>query len=372
MSGTPPVGLTSSALREALADAQIAARDQISQVWHSQVERLQQQLQNAWSEQVEHIVDQRLAGLAALAGAEFAKTVDRRVIEERDNLRPHLRAEARRELTAQLNQAARRMAQSASAVEWSSALLDSTRDFCDRAALFSVVGETMRCENVSAPLASRARELVGQSVALAAAPAFASVAGGNDPLVVIRSAGELGEVVAAALEASGEGRAYLFPLLNRQHVLAVLYAESAAGPVDVDGLELLASIGSRTLESMVREKPSGGLVTIAEAEPASGEQASVPALPREEQELHARAQRFARVQVAEMRLYKSGAVKAGRAEENLYDALRQDIDSSREAFYRQFIATCPSMVDYFHLELVRTLANADASLLGPSYPGPLV
>jgi hypothetical protein len=30
------------------------------------------------------------------------------------------------------------------------------------------------------------------------------------------------------------------------------------------------------------------------------------------------------------------------------------------------------MVDYLHLEMVRSLADDDAILLGPSYPGPLV
>ena len=43
-------------------------------------------------------------------------------------------------------------------------------------------------------------------------------------------------------------------------------------------------------------------------------------LSREDQELHLKAQRFARVQVAEMRLYKSDAVKEGRASRELYEA----------------------------------------------------
>jgi hypothetical protein len=30
------------------------------------------------------------------------------------------------------------------------------------------------------------------------------------------------------------------------------------------------------------------------------------------------------------------------------------------------------MVDYLHLELVRTLANDDAEVLGPNYPGAMV
>ena len=31
-----------------------------------------------------------------------------------------------------------------------------------------------------------------------------------------------------------------------------------------------------------------------------------------------------------------------------------------------------SMVDYFHLDIVRTLANDDADLLGTDYPGPMI
>jgi hypothetical protein len=85
-----------------------------------------------------------------------------------------------------------------------------------------------------------------------------------------------------------------------------------------------------------------------------------------------RAQRFARVRVAELRLYQSAEVKLGRAERNLYGALRAEIDAAREEFRREHLGGCPSMVDYVHLEIVRTLANDDDTLLGGEYPGPLV
>jgi hypothetical protein len=90
------------------------------------------------------------------------------------------------------------------------------------------------------------------------------------------------------------------------------------------------------------------------------------------QAAHLRASRFARVQVAEMRLYKANAVREGRARKDLYTALREDIDDAREAFRLNFVAGRDSMADYLHLELVRTLANDDPLLLGPGYPGPLV
>ena len=53
-------------------------------------------------------------------------------------------------------------------------------------------------------------------------------------------------------------------------------------------------------------------------------------------------------------------------------ALRERIDMARELFHEQFFAPCASMVDYLHLELLRTLANDDPDLFGKDYPGPLV
>ena len=85
-----------------------------------------------------------------------------------------------------------------------------------------------------------------------------------------------------------------------------------------------------------------------------------------------KAQRFARVQASQMRLHDGAAVQSGRSSRDLYGALRQRIDDTRTVFHEQFFAACPSMVDYLHLELVRTLAQDDADLLGKDYPGPLV
>jgi hypothetical protein len=120
-----------------------------------------------------------------------------------------------------------------------------------------------------------------------------------------------------------------------------------------------------------RPVSTSSLVAIQGVEPRETPLPSWADLPPAEQELHLRAQRFARVQVAEIRLYQSQAVKQGRAERAVYHALKADLDRGREAYRQQFLTDCPSMVDYFHVEVVRTLANDDASLLGPDYPGPL-
>jgi len=91
-----------------------------------------------------------------------------------------------------------------------------------------------------------------------------------------------------------------------------------------------------------------------------------------QQELRLRAQRFARVKVAELQLYQASEVKAGRAAGDLYTALRTHIDSAREAFRERFLSQAGVCADYLHAELVRTLANEDVAMLGPAYPGPLV
>jgi hypothetical protein len=83
------------------------------------------------------------------------------------------------------------------------------------------------------------------------------------------------------------------------------------------------------------------------------------------------AERFARVRVAEIRLYHATAVKAGRASRDLYSALRSEMDAAREAYRVKFLTPVNGAADYLHGEFVRTLANDDATLLGPAYPGPL-
>ena len=83
------------------------------------------------------------------------------------------------------------------------------------------------------------------------------------------------------------------------------------------------------------------------------------------------AQRFARVKIAEIQLYQASAVKAGRDAHDLYGSLQPQIDAAREAFRQRYLSAGNGLSDYLHVELVRELANDDATLLGPGYPGPM-
>jgi transposase len=85
-----------------------------------------------------------------------------------------------------------------------------------------------------------------------------------------------------------------------------------------------------------------------------------------------RAQQFARVRVAEIQLYHAVAMKAGRTSGDVYSALKTQMDGARDAYREKFLTPANGTADYLHAEFVRTLANDDAALLGPEYPGPLV
>ena len=92
----------------------------------------------------------------------------------------------------------------------------------------------------------------------------------------------------------------------------------------------------------------------------------------EERRLHNDARRFARLLISEIKLYNEQKVVEGRSEYDLYDRLREYIDRSREMYDKRVKAEVAARYDYFHGELVNTLAEGDASKLGSNYPGATV
>jgi hypothetical protein len=88
----------------------------------------------------------------------------------------------------------------------------------------------------------------------------------------------------------------------------------------------------------------------------------------DEKRLHNDARRFARLLVSEIKLYNEQKVREGRIQQDIYARLREDIDRSREMYDKRADPRVASRFDYFHNELVNTLAEGDPSKLGPAYP----
>jgi hypothetical protein len=92
----------------------------------------------------------------------------------------------------------------------------------------------------------------------------------------------------------------------------------------------------------------------------------------EERRLHNDARRFARLLVSEIKLYNEQKVVEGRSESDLYQRLREYIDRSREMYDKRVRPEVAQRYDYFHNELVSTLAEGDEAKLGSAYPGATV
>lgn len=106
------------------------------------------------------------------------------------------------------------------------------------------------------------------------------------------------------------------------------------------------------------EPPSATRKPVVAAGGAPDERSSEEDTRQEE------ARRFARLLVSEIKLYNEDEVGRGRAEKDLGERLKDDIERSREMFEKRIPAEVRDGRDYFHDELVRILADGDADALG--------
>jgi hypothetical protein len=90
-------------------------------------------------------------------------------------------------------------------------------------------------------------------------------------------------------------------------------------------------------------------------------------LSPEDADVHRKAQRFARLLVDEIKLYNQAKVAEGRRNKDLYDRLKEDIDKSRGTFQKRYGNTAAASGDYFHHELLRSLAEDDISIMGSNF-----
>jgi len=381
-----------------ITDTRNLAKEQFSAAWQLHMDRIQEVLSQRAPEEIERIFEERLAALAncmeeqnrnaievrlseaaqieehqkkiwevRLQEASHAAEQQRKALESRiEETVSQARLTAERDTARKLNQAVRRLRASENG-NWTTELVQTTQGFCDRAAVFSLNAGALHLEAARGGTWSAQLE----DVPLESAPAFASAVQSMDTVIAMRTKNELSARIGAWAGEADSWRSYIFPIASNDRVIGLLYADAGQHAVESSALELLTLTAGSFAGEHDAAAQKASLVNIAAPAPKG---ASVPwsSLNREHQDLHQRALRFARVQVAEIRLYKSENVKKGRAAHSLYASLKSEIDAAREAYRNDFLSASDSMVDYLHPELVRTLANDDVTLLGADYPGPLV
>jgi hypothetical protein len=232
---------------------------------------------------------------------------------------------------------------------------------------------------------------------------------------------EMGEPFVEQFGRPDNEQVLVLPLALKDKVAALVYADGGdTGKLDQDALELLVVATSAWLEvtslrkqaaakedsaSMPRIEPAAAPVqTVSsfsdpfashapkhvpadlppEPEPAAevvevaaahASAAAAPAvatdplaaLSPEDADMHRKAQRFARLLVDEIKLYNQAKVAEGRRHKDLYDRLKEDIDKSRGTFQKRYGNTAAASGDYFHHELLRSLAEDDISIMGSNF-----
>jgi len=98
-----------------------------------------------------------------------------------------------------------------------------------------------------------------------------------------------------------------------------------------------------------------------------GEEFDINRLSPEEQELHRRANRVAKVSMQDIKMLRPEQVRLGRENRDICIRLKDDIEKAHREYDRRFKPIMDHPVDYFYRWMVEILADGDAHALG-EYP----
>jgi chemotaxis protein histidine kinase CheA len=188
-----------------------------------------------------------------------------------------------------------------------------------------------------------------------------------------------GRTAAPAFAELPDGRqALAVPIPMGGQVVGVLYADQgladnqrrASAITWPDTLEVMARHSARCLEALTAFRAARVLTERPDVSP--GTASDQPDLvgshggraDEDPEDASESARRYARLLVSEIKLYHEAAVIAGRRERDLATRLAAEIARARVLYEQRVAAPVRQNADYFQAELVRTLANGDAKLLG--------
>jgi hypothetical protein len=313
-----------------------------------------------------------------------------------------------------------RVDQGTSLTEVLTLLLEELSQFAPRVALFILKGGSCIGWNGRGPgLASDAIKKI--SVPTSADTLFSAVINSRSAFVGdsnrhrdnVQLLSRIGNVLPSMVFAT--------PLILRDRIAAVVYADSGDGAEKLQGaeaLEILTVYASKVLDALSGAKSPGktgehaapppappsrapvmsrvpvatavddeeegtGTVMFSSSDMNLGKLGPTAAKPRprpggagpdldsldpESRKKHEEAQRFARLLVSEIKLYNESKVQQGRAGRELYELLRDDIERSRQLYRERVSESIRSSTNYFNDELVRILADGDEGAMGQPLP----
>jgi hypothetical protein len=120
-------------------------------------------------------------------------------------------------------------------------------------------------------------------------------------------------------------------------------------------------------EYEIQEEAEEAELAPAAVEGEYQEEFDVNRLSAEEQELHRRANRVAKVSMQDIKMLRPEQVRLGRQNKDLCIRLKDDIEKAHREYDRRFKPIMDHPVDYFYRWMVEILADGDAHALG-EYP----
>ena len=317
--------------------------------------------------EIQNIIEEAVAEVFDAALPRLRSEIVRRAVEVVESLTPAPGASP----TDLLNAAAASIHESSTQAEILRHLLEGEARFAARVALFVVKGGSISGwqgigfednEVIKTLSVNAGSGLAGKAIK-ARTPA-----GGT--------AQEFDAGFVNSVKAPAEDQCLVLPLVVKDKVAAVIYADAGTAPggtLDASGLQALTRFAAIWLELTALRKAGGSAAEEAPQPQPAAMATATPSSPAaraasDEDELHKKARRFAKLLVEEIKLYNQPRVEEGRQHKDLYDRLKVDIEKSRSTYDKRYAESAVASANYFTQELVRILADNDVSLMGSGFP----
>jgi len=186
--------------------------------------------------------------------------------------------------------------------------------------------------------------------------------GEGTPAVLALTAGGVIAQAAGSNATARDEHVLAIPIAISGHVVAVFSANRQSR---TDSQELLVRYAAKGLEALTAFKTARALTQPPAASVTDVSQVVADKARGEEDNS---ARRYARLLVSEIKLYHEPAVADGRRDRDLATRLGGEIARARVMYEQRVPSHVRVRADYFQDELVRTLADGDASLLAVRSP----
>jgi hypothetical protein len=170
---------------------------------------------------------------------------------------------------------------------------------------------------------------------------------------------------AQAVPAFNDPFASHAPAYASGQAMAAAAAGEASAPVASAAPSAIAEVQAPVVEmdpALAEPLPIGdaGSKATLETPPISS-------ISPEDQDVHRKAQRFARLLIDEIKLYNQAKVAEGRKNRDLYDRLKETIEKSRATYQKRYGKTVAASGNYLQNEIIRSLAEDDPSIMGANF-----